>query len=364
MIQFFRFNTDDVEDSEFRVITGKKAAFFFLKTAGIFILFVYSTLFLAVAIPFVSTPFYPIYFIGALATSFYLIRICNHFIMFMRYGGAKLRITGGGIDIITNAGTREIPAESITYLEYNLVGNLVIKQKYEQVSFPVTILKDKDREKLLMMFQDMAPKRTRFYMKIWEIIDAVAVALVLAVHIIQFIIQAYYIPTESMEDTLKKGDHIFVEKITYGATIPRMIFMEKPIHLDCLGIRDIQREDIVIFRPPHELDKDYIKRCIALPGDRFEIKNGTVYLNGKNIQEPYTRGETSYYGFGRDKNRTIEGIVPDGHIIVLGDNRENSQDSRYFGYLSIERVKGKAFILYWNTQHILNLDFSRFGLIR
>ncbi len=364
MIQFFRFNTEDVEDSEFRIITGRDASLFFLKSIGIFILFIYSTLFLAVAIPFVSTPFYPIYFLGALATSFYFIRIFNYIIMYIRYSGSKLRITGGGIDIITGEGSQEIPAENITYIEYNLLGNLVIKQKYDKVSFPVNIMKEKDREKLLMMFQDMAPKRTRFYMKIWEIIDAVAVALVLAVHIIQYIIQAYYIPTESMEDTLKKGDHIFVEKITYGPIIPKMIGMEKAIHLDCLGIRDINRKDIVIFRPPHEIDKDYIKRCIALPGDKFDIRNNSVYINGKKLDEPYTNGITTYYGFGRDKNRTIEGIVPDGHIIVLGDNRENSQDSRYFGYLDMKRVKGKAFILYWNTQQILNLDFSRLGLIR
>jgi len=206
---------------------------------------------------------------------------------------------------------------------------------------------EEDREKLMSFFEDMAPKRTRIYRKVWEFIDAVVVALMLAVHIIQFIVQAYFIPTGSMEDTLLIGDHLFVEKITYGPIIPRMIGMDKPIHLNFLGIREVKRGDIIIFRPPHEKDKDYIKRCIAIPGDKFEIKDGHVYINGKKMIEPYTKGSTSFY-FGSKEKNEIEGIVPEGKVIALGDNRENSQDSRYFGYLEIERIKGRAFILYWS----------------
>jgi signal peptidase I len=212
----------------------------------------------------------------------------------------------------------------------------------------------------------MAPKRTASFSKVWEFVDAIVVALVLAVHIIQYIIQAYYIPTGSMEDTLKKGDHLFVEKITYGPIIPQMFGMKKPIHLNKLSVRLVQRGDIVIFKPPHEKDKDYIKRCIAIPGDNFDIKEGFVYINGVKQLEPYVKDITMWPSeyFGSQKKNAIQGIVPKGKIVVLGDNRTNSQDGRYFGYLDIDRIKGKAFILYWNTDQLLRLDLSRFGLIR
>jgi len=190
---------------------------------------------------------------------------------------------------------------------------------------------------------------------------------VLAVHIIQYVVQAYFIPTPSMVETLVVGDHLFVEKITYGPIIPRMIGMKAPIHLDFLAIRELQRGDIVIFTPPIESEKhkDYIKRCIALPGDDFRIKDGFVYINGKRQDEPYTLGKpTDYSSFHITKQNSIEGVVPDGKVIVLGDNRTNSSDSRYFGYLDISSIKGKALVLYWNTKDFLRRDFSRLGLIR
>jgi signal peptidase I len=161
-----------------------------------------------------------------------------------------------------------------------------------------------------------------FIVKIWETIDAIVVALVLAVHIIQYVIQAYFIPTGSMEDTLRKGDHLFVEKITYGPIIPKMIGMTQQIHLSGISLRKVKRGDIVIFRPPHEKDKDYIKRCIAIPGDDFDIKDGYVYINGKKQIEPYVKDITMWPSQGFDSNdKKIKGIVPDGKVIVLGDNR-------------------------------------------
>jgi signal peptidase I len=140
-----------------------------------------------------------------------------------------------------------------------------------------------------------------------------------------------------------------------------MIGMEKEIHLDFIGLRKVKRGDIVIFKPPNEIIKDYIKRCIAVPGDTVRIKDGFIFINDKRLDEPYTKGRTSYDDF---PDKKIEGIVPDGKVVVLGDNRENSYDGRGFGYLQIERIKGKAFVLYWNTKMIKNFDLSRFGLIR
>lgn len=249
--------------------------------------------------------------------------------------------------------------EDITYFELNVVGNLLIREKANVTSFPAMLLSEEDREKLLGQLQDMAPKRTRLYRKLWEFVDAITVALVLAVHIIQYIVQAYYIPSGSMEDTLQVHDRLFVEKITYGPIIPKMMFMDKPKHISILGIRPVKRGDIVIFKPPHDEEKDYIKRCIAVAGDRLEIKEGSVYVNGKKQDEPYVKGITTDEGKSR-----IQGIVPEGNIVVFGDNRENSLDGRIFGYLELERITGRAFILYWATEDIKKFDFSRFGLIR
>lgn len=364
MIQFLRFDGSSIEDCQFDIISGKNLTVFFVKNLIYLLLFIYSTLFLAAAIPFVKTPFVPIYFIGAFATMILVMRLVNHVIKYLKYGNGSISVTRDGFVLTEKEAKIKIPGSDITYLERNFLGNLIIRQKYELFSFPVMLLSSDDREKLISQFQDMAPRRTVIFRKIWDFVDAIAVALVLAVHIIQYIVQAYYIPTGSMEDTLKVGDHLFVEKITYGPVIPRMLCMNKPVHLSMLGLRDIRRGDIVIFRPPHDEDKDYIKRCIAVPGDRFEMKNGAVYINEKPVEEPYVKGVTRPFNFGPARQNEIEGVVPPGKVVVLGDNRENSQDSRFFGYLDIERIKGKAFILYWNTTQVFKLDFSRFGLIR
>lgn len=364
MIQFLRFDSTTIEESRFSIISGRNSALFFIKRFIYLVLFIYSTLFLAVAIPFVKTPYIPIYVIGGCATAVFIIRLANYIMQFVKYRNGGIAATKDGLVLTESGATIKIPAADISYLERNFIGNILIRQKYAKASFPLMLLSEEDREKFLSLFKDMAPRRTALYRKLWDFADAIVVALVLAVHIIQYIIQAYYIPTGSMEDTLKVGDHLFVEKITYGPVIPQMIGMKKPVHLSCLGLRSIKRGDIVIFRPPHDEDKDYIKRCIAVPGDRFEIKDGAVYINEKKTEESYTKGITKPFNFGPTRQNEIQGVVPSGKVIVLGDNRENSQDSRFFGYLDIERIKGKAFILYWNTRQVLKLDFSRFGLIR
>ncbi|TFH42344.1 MAG: signal peptidase I [Chrysiogenales bacterium] len=364
MIQFLRFTSSSIEESRFDILSGRDLSLFFIKRAVYLVLFVYCTLFLAAALPFVKTPFIPVYFLGAFATSVFLIRFINYIVGYARYGEGSISVSGEGVLLAGKFGSVKIPVAEITYLERNYFGNLLVRRKDGVSSFPLMLLKEDDRAKLISLFQDLAPRRTVIYGKIWDFTDAIVVALVLAVHIIQFLIQAYYIPTGSMEDTLKVGDHLFVEKVTYGPIIPRMLSMKSPLHLSCLGLRDIQKGDIVIFRPPHDEDKDYIKRCIAVPGDLFEIKDGRVYLNGKPSEEPYVKGFTKSFSFGVMREKGIEGVVPPGKLVVLGDNRENSQDGRFFGYLDIERIKGRAFILYWNTGQVFKLDFSRFGLIR
>ena len=356
MLQFLRFDVSLVEKSEFQIISGTEAFKFFAKRFIFLILLVYSTFFLAVAIPFHYT-----YFIGGFVIVIFLIRLFNHVVKFSSFKEGKIKVDKDGVEVFVKDDNKRVPAADITYLEVNLFGNLVVREKYNKTVFPLMLIDSEKRSQILSLFQDMAPKRTSIYKKIWDFVDAIFVAFLLAMHIRQFIIQAYFIPTGSMEDTLQIGDHLLVEKITLGPSIPKMVGMEDQIHLDFFSIRTVQRGDIVIFRPPHEKEKDFIKRCIALPGDEFSIRDGGVYINGKKMDESYVKGFTDYSGFGDKK---IEGRVPEGHVIVLGDNRQNSYDSRGFGYLPLQRIKGKAFILYWNTKQIINFDFSRFGLIR
>ncbi len=366
MIQFLRFDESKEFDVEFEIVKGKEARSFFIKGIFYLILIVYSTLFLAVAIPFVKTPCLYIYSIGGLVTVFYLIRFINNVAKFLRYKNGHIKITNRYIEITTPGKTTRITADEITYLEINLLGNILIREKSGVTSFPGLLLSVEERNTIQGLFQDMSPKRTVLYKKIWEVADAVAVALVLAVHINQYVIQAYEIPTGSMEETLQVGDHLFVEKITYGPSIPKMIGMDNNIQLGFLGIRGLNRRDIIIFTPPVESEKhkDYIKRCIALPGDEFYVKNNYVYINGVKQDEPYTLGKPTEYDPLDYRIKKITGIVPPGKVVVLGDNRTNSSDGRYFGYLDISAIKGRAFIMYWNTGQIFSGNLNRLGLIR
>lgn len=356
MLQFFRINKKKLQNVEFSIIEGSLSAKFFLKGFLYIILLAYSTIFLAVAIPFEGT-----YFIGGMIFMMFLVRYINHVVKYLKFKGGKIVLTPTDIDIVSKSGLSNVKVENITYIEVNVLGNLVIREKYNTASFPLSLVAEEDRDFILASFDDMAPKRTELYKKILDFFDAVLVAFILAMHIRQYIIQAYFIPTGSMEDTLLVGDHLLVEKITYGPIIPQMLGMKNQIHLDFLGLRKVNRGDIIIFKPPGEEEKDFIKRCIAIEGDEYHIIDGYVWVNGKKLSEPYTKGITSYRGFSDKK---LEGIVPKGMVIAMGDNRENSFDSRGFGYLPVERIKGKALVLYWNTAQIKNFDFARIGLIR
>ncbi len=371
MLQYFRFDPSISEEKEFRIITGREAfRFFSVRILKLLLLF-YSTLFLAVAIPFKWT-----YFIGGFLFMIFLARVANDLLKYYQYRRGGITVGPRGFEFRKSGRSFLYEAENVTFCEMNLLGSFVVREKYARSAFPVNLLTKEDKAALLDLLSDMAPKRSRFFRKTYEIFDAILVAFILAMHIRQYIVQAYFIPTGSMEDTLQVGDHLLVEKITYGPVIPRMLGMSREIRL--WGLRGIQRGDIVIFKPPGEDERDFIKRCIAIAGDIFHIneEDGYVYVNGRRLEEPYLKcpsiaGKncTDYRSFGK---RTIEGKVPPGHILVLGDNRTNSQDSRYFGYVPVERVRGKALVLYWNTSHILGQSaekrrdflFLRFGLIR
>ena len=191
--------------------------------------------------------------------------------------------------------------------------------------------------------------------QIRETVEAVAIALVLALIIRAFVIQAFKIPSGSMEDTLLIGDHIIVSKFAYGMQVPR------PAMIEVFGLRvpfletklyntwgSIERGDVVVFRFPGDRSKDYIKRAIGLPGDRVEINHRVIYINGKQMDDPFGVFKNGA-GMGFDKMDSFGPItVPEGDVFVMGDNRDRSFDSRYWGTVPIYDIKGKAFIIYWS----------------
>ncbi len=365
MLKYFEFGYFDIEVP---VILKLKNSFviirYIIKRFLMFLFFIYATFFAAVATPFVKPHSIFIYVIGFSISAAILIRFFGFLYMYLKFSNAELTFSKDTIKIRSEHLLYLIPVNSIEFIEYNLFSNLVIHTNERKLSFPVEFLDEKSKELLFNYLIDMTPGRSEVFEKVWEFFDAIVMAFILAIHIIQYIIQNYYIPSGSMENTLLINDHLFAEKLTYGPSIPQMYGMNSSAHLKFLQIRDIEKGDVIIFRPPApaDEDKEYIKRCIAVEGDEFHIKNNGVYVNGKLVDEPYVKGVTNYDNFSsRD---LIEGIVPEGMVIAMGDNRQNSQDSRFFGYLEKKRIKARALILYFNWDQIKNLDFSRFGLIK
>lgn len=193
--------------------------------------------------------------------------------------------------------------------------------------------------------------------RIWEYAKAIITALILAMLIRAYIIQAFKIPSGSMTPTLLIGDHILVNKFLYGTKIPfsgkRVFMFKKP-----------ERGDIIVFKCPENPSKDFIKRVVAVEGDVIESKNKMIHVNGSKVNEPYARHtDSSMRPMGiepRDNFGPV--IVPKNKYFVMGDNRDQSYDSRYWGYVDIKDVKGKALILYWSWDSEKNwVRFRRIG---
>jgi signal peptidase I len=175
---------------------------------------------------------------------------------------------------------------------------------------------------------------------ILEYAKSAAIAIALALVIRAFVVQAFKIPSGSMEPTLMVGDHILVNKFIYGVKLP---FVNKTI----IPFKEPKREDIVVFIFPQDKSKDFIKRVIALPGEKVEIRDNKIYIDDKLYPDPYGHYENSKgtYVF-RGKFGPVK--VPERHVFVLGDNRDHSYDSRYWGFVPIEYLRGKAMIVYWS----------------
>lgn len=192
---------------------------------------------------------------------------------------------------------------------------------------------------------------------LWEYTEAIVTALILALLIRAYVIQAFKIPSGSMIPTLVIGDHILVNKFIYGSKIPfsdkRVIVFKKP-----------QKGDIIVFKYPEDPSRDFIKRVIAVEGDVIESKNKAVYVNGKPASEPYTQHtDNSIKLLGMEPRDNFGPlIVPKNKYFVMGDNRDQSYDSRYWGYVDMKDIKGKALILYWSWDSKSNwVRFKRIG---
>ncbi|MCL6584770.1 MAG: signal peptidase I [bacterium] len=194
------------------------------------------------------------------------------------------------------------------------------------------------------MNQNREIKRKSIYR---EYLEAIVIAIALALVIRTFVVQAFKIPSGSMIPTLLIGDHILVNKFIYR--------FEKP-----------ERGDIIVFKYPQDPSRDFIKRLIGKPGDTLEIRNKQVFINGKPLYEPYVIHEGGEAAVGLSSVRDNYGpiTIPEGYFFVMGDNRDCSLDSRFWGLLPEDMIKGKAFIIYWSWDAESNwVRWSRFAKI-
>jgi signal peptidase I len=179
--------------------------------------------------------------------------------------------------------------------------------------------------------------------KIKEYAEAIVIAILIAVFIRTFIVQAFKIPSGSMKPTLEIGDHILVNKLSYGIKIP---YLRKTL----IPTGEPNRGDIAVFIYPVDKSKDFIKRVIGVGGDVIEIKNKKVIVNNTIISDPYAvhNEEVIFPKSIQPRDNFGPVKVPEGTIFVMGDNRDQSYDSRFWGFVRLEDVIGKAFIIYWS----------------
>ncbi len=190
-----------------------------------------------------------------------------------------------------------------------------------------------------------------------EYFESLVIAVVLALFIRTFVVQAFKIPTGSMEPNLLIGDHLLVNKLVFG---PSLSGAERTV----LPMTDIVREEVIVFKYPEDPERDFIKRVIGLPGEQIEVRHKRVYVNGTLLDEPYAhyieeppavpreleQGGDRQELSGDPRENYGPVTVPPKHYFVMGDNRDNSQDSRYWGFLPRDYVKGRALVIYWSYE--------------
>ena len=184
-----------------------------------------------------------------------------------------------------------------------------------------------------------------------EYFESIIIAVILALFIRTFVVQAFKIPTGSMEENLLIGDHLLVNKFVFGPT-------ESGIERALLPVAQVKRGDVIVFKYPEEPDRDFIKRVIGLPGDTLEVREKKVYINNRPLDEPYAHylqpaaASSEFHEVTSFDVRERYGpvTVPPNQFFMMGDNRDNSQDSRYWGFLPRANIKGRALVIYWSYE--------------
>ncbi len=186
----------------------------------------------------------------------------------------------------------------------------------------------------------------------FEIVKVVVVALLIAIVIRSFVIQPYIIPSGSMLNTLQVGDRLFVTKFSYGIHLP---FVEKEI----ISLGEPKHGDIIVFPFPNDKSIDYIKRVVGVPGDVLEIRDKQLYRNGQAVREEYAIHTDPSMTARRDTMKPV--LVPPGKVFVMGDNRDYSEDSRFWGFVDKETIHGRAAVIYWSSIDFVNIKWDRVG---
>ena len=213
----------------------------------------------------------------------------------------------------------------------------------------------------------------------WEWTKAICTAIVLFLGIRTFLVEAYKIPTGSMEGTLLVGDFLLVNKAVYGAEIPIT-------HTRLPAFSEPRRGDVLVFLPPHDPERNYVKRLVGVGGDTLEMRDKVLFRNGKPLDEPYARHvdplsdpreprmlwqkdfllgslrERRRYRPTRDNWGPI--VVPPRKLFALGDNRDNSEDSRYWGFFDERAVKGRPIFVYYSFEKDISQQFSWLTAVR
>ncbi|MFZ1986470.1 MAG: signal peptidase I [Desulfatitalea sp.] len=179
--------------------------------------------------------------------------------------------------------------------------------------------------------------------KIRENLEALVIAIILAMFIRTFAVQAFKIPSGSMQNTLLIGDYILVNKFIFGVKLPYTDITIIPVKVP-------QRGEVIVFKFPDDPSKDFIKRVVGVGGDTIRIVNKKVYVNGKPQENPYAIYMDPHTNpFGAPQRDNLGPItVPEGKLFMMGDNRDESNDSRFWGFVDVSAVRGKAFMIYWS----------------
>jgi len=182
-----------------------------------------------------------------------------------------------------------------------------------------------------------------------EYYEAILVAFILALFVRTFVFENFKIPSRSMEDGLLVGDHLVVNKFLFSE------HLDSPLHA-LLPFRSPERGDVVVFKYPVDPRRDFIKRCVALAGDTVEVREKQLYVNGEALDEPYVvhkasttiPNQPSVRPSIRPRDNFGPYVVPEGTVFCMGDNRDNSSDSRFWGPVPLENIKGRALLIYWS----------------